>query len=143
LILPQNGLVYVDTPVAVYTIERHPIYEPLLRPLWRAQTLGEVRIATSHLTLLEALVIPERDGNTELAQSYEALFNETMRLMPIDLPIIRAATTMCARFGLKTPDAIHAATALESGCTLFITNDPHFRRVPGLEVAVLHDLLSD
>jgi predicted nucleic acid-binding protein len=38
---------------------------------------------------------------------------------------------------LRTPDAIHAATALNEGCTHLITNDPAFRRVQDLSVTLL------
>jgi len=47
-----------------------------------------------------------------------------------------------ASSGLKTPDAIHAASALVAGCTHLITNDPAFRRVPNLVVVVLSDLIA-
>ena len=44
--------------------------------------------------------------------------------------------------GTRT-DARHAATAIQAECALFITNDADFRRVPGLPVVVLDDLLRD
>lgn len=44
--------------------------------------------------------------------------------------------------GLRTPDAIHASTAIKSACALFLTNDPAFRRVPNLTVTFLSDLLT-
>ncbi len=40
---------------------------------------------------------------------------------------------------LKTPDALHAATALLQGCKLFVTNDGAFRRVAHLPVTVLSE----
>jgi predicted nucleic acid-binding protein len=40
---------------------------------------------------------------------------------------------------LKTPDAIHAATALLAGCALFVTNDPAFKRIAGLPVGLLSE----
>jgi len=43
---------------------------------------------------------------------------------------------------LKTPDAIHAATAIVSGCVQLLTNDPAFRRVPNLAVVVLSDMIA-
>src|SRR5947208_2106680 len=43
---------------------------------------------------------------------------------------------------LRTPDALHAATARLSSCALFLTNDRGFRQVPGLPLAVLDDALS-
>jgi len=55
--------------------------------------------------------------------------------------ILERAAQLRAATNLKTPDAIHAATALEHGCTLFVTNDSTFRRVPGLPVTILADLL--
>ena len=48
-----------------------------------------------------------------------------------------------AETGLKTPDALHAATAIRAECTLFITNDNDFRRVRDLPVVVLDDFLTD
>lgn len=55
---------------------------------------------------------------------------------PEETARLRAAT------GLKTPDALHAATALQAECALFVTNDTEFRRVDGLPVAILDDLLA-
>jgi predicted nucleic acid-binding protein len=43
---------------------------------------------------------------------------------------------------LRTPDALHAATGGSCGCTLFFTNDVGFRRVPGLPVVILDDVLG-
>jgi predicted nucleic acid-binding protein len=40
------------------------------------------------------------------------------------------------------PDAIHAATALTKGNITLVTNDPGFKRVPGLSVVVLREILS-
>ena len=44
--------------------------------------------------------------------------------------------------GLMTPDAIHAATALLHGCAFFVTNDNGFRRIPGLNLTILDDILA-
>ena len=53
----------------------------------------------------------------------------------------RAAQLRATITRLRTPDAVHAATALEVGAALFVTNDYDFRGVPGLPVTVLQDLL--
>ena len=34
--LSESCVVYADTQIAIYTVERHPIYEQLLYPLWTA-----------------------------------------------------------------------------------------------------------
>lgn len=43
--------------------------------------------------------------------------------------------------GLRTPDAIHVATALEWGAQAFLTNDAGLRQAPGIEVLLLSDFL--
>jgi predicted nucleic acid-binding protein len=52
---------------------------------------------------------------------------------------VRAAEIR-ARYGLRTPDAIMIATAIESGATLAVTNDDAWRKVEELEVLVLRNL---
>src|SRR5208337_1810415 len=42
---------------------------------------------------------------------------------------------------LRTPDAIQAATGHSCSCSLFLTNDLIFLRIPGLPVVLLNDVL--
>ena len=144
LTLPASGLIYVETPALIYTIERHPIYEPLLDPFWQAARNGRVTPISSELIVLETLVMPIRKGNIVLQESYEeALFRSDLHLLPITQDALREAARLRAVIpGLRTPDALHAATALLAGCALFLTNDAGFRRVPGLPLAVLDDVLA-
>ena len=65
-----------------------------------------------------------------------------MRLLPITHAILRDAARLRATTKLKTPDAIHAATAADSRCVLFITNDVGFRGVGSIPVVILNDLLK-
>jgi predicted nucleic acid-binding protein len=99
---------------------------------------------SSELTLMETLVAPLRNGDPVLATNREALWQQAnTRLLPITRHILReAARLRAALLALKTPDAIHAATALVHGCALFVTNDIGFRHVPGLTLAILDDVLT-
>jgi predicted nucleic acid-binding protein len=68
------------------------------------------------LVLLETLVGPLKAGDGALAQAYEQLFQQPQtRLLPITLAVLREAARLRATTKLKTPDAIHASTALLSG----------------------------
>ena len=80
---------------------------------------------------------------TLLENLFRALFNvNEVRLIPTTMSIWEQATRIRANSGLKTPDAIHAATAIATGSTLFITNDVGFRRVSSLPVTLLSDFVE-
>jgi len=143
LSLPASGLVYLDANSIIYTVETHPVYGPLLQPLWQAAQTRSIEVVTSELALMETLVGPLKSGNTLLEHAYEqALLGTDIRLLPITHPILRGAARLRATTKLKTPDALHAATAQQAGCVLFVTNDGGFRNVPGLPLVILDDLLK-
>jgi predicted nucleic acid-binding protein len=57
------------------------------------------------------------------------------------LEIADMGARLRAEYNLRTPDAIQAATSVNVDATGFLSNDPDFRKVPGLEVLILDDLL--
>lgn len=144
LTLPSSGSVYVDTNAVIYLVERIEPYLTASAPLWDALNEGSQIVQTSQLTLLEVLVKPLRVGNLPLANLFRNLLVGTAGLecVPITQSILEVAAQIRAQYNLKTPDAIHAATALENSCALFVTNDVGFRRVPGLTIAVLAEVAA-
>ncbi len=139
-----GGRVYLDAQCVIYTVEQRPVYSPLLAPLWAAVQIGQLTTVTSELTIAESLVVPIRLGDTRRLQAFEAVFGSgELGLLPISPTVLRDTARLRAVVSkLRTPDAIHAATALAAGVDLFVTNDTDFRRVPGLPVVVLDDLLA-
>ncbi|MBN3885887.1 MAG: PIN domain-containing protein [Nostoc sp.] len=143
LILPTSGSIYIDTSVAIYTIEGNPDYYSLMQPLWSKFYAGEIKIISSELILMEILVVPLRNGNNSLVADYEELLlSSQVQLIPISQSILRQSANLRATSNLKTPDAIHAATALSVNSNQFITNDKGFRNVPGLPVVILSEVLA-
>jgi predicted nucleic acid-binding protein len=137
-------VVYLDTNAIIYSVEKIAPYDGLLLPMWAAARAGTFTVVSSELALLETLVKPFQIGDTVLEGLYRALLTgaRDTRLMPIDGAILEEAARLRAHLRLKTPDAIHAASAARAGASLFVSNDPAFRRVPGLPLVILDDLLS-
>lgn len=143
LTLPAAGSVYADAQVLIYSVEKHPVYGPLLLPLWHAVQAGTLEVVASDLALMETLVGPLKQGDAALAATYEQFFQQPgMRLLPIAKDILREAARLRATTPLRAPDALHAATALLHGCVQFLTNDYGFRAVPGLPVEILQDVAA-
>jgi predicted nucleic acid-binding protein len=143
LSLPESGIIYLDTAPIIYSVEKHAEYWSLLRPLWESLAARKIEVVSSELALLETLVGPLKNGDASVINDYERLLTMTeVRLLPITASILRAAANLRAALNLKTPDAIHAASALAADCTQFITNDTDFERVPTLPVVNLSKVAS-
>ena len=133
----------MDANPVIYTVEKHPVYGPLLQPLWQAARARAIEVVSSELVLMETLVGPFKSSDTSLEAAYEqALLGTDLRLLPVTQPILREAARLRATTRLRTPDALHAATARQAGCVLFVTNDLGFRGVAGLPLVILDDLLT-
>lgn len=144
LTLPGEGSVYIDTNVLIYSVERMEPYRTLLEPMWAEANAQVFDILSSEIIVLEALVKPLRDGNLALAQLLRSMFDvRELRLIAPARQHWEFAALLRAETGLKAADALHAATALLADAGVFITNDGDFRRVNGLPVVVLSDLLED
>jgi predicted nucleic acid-binding protein len=119
--LPDTGLIYIDTSIVIYSVETHEVYWPLLKPLWENARAGALSLVSSDLTVLECLVRPLKSRDQMILTAYEELFESAdWRLLPLMRPIMREAAQLRADIpALRTPDAIHAATALFTGCTAF------------------------
>jgi predicted nucleic acid-binding protein len=135
------GPVAVDTVAFIYFIEEHPLYLPLLRPVFAAADRGELTIVTSAVTLLEVLVVPYRSGDLRLAERYEDLLTRSrnVRLREIDRALLRAAAQLRAVSSIRTPDALQLAAGLAERCTSFLTNDRRLPSLPGLRVLQIGD----
>ena len=143
LTLPTGGSVYIDANAIIYSVERVEPYRSLLAPMWEEARSGRFTLASSELVALETLVKPLRDGNARLEVLFRSILaSAEMELIPATLATWEDAARIRAETGLATPDALHAATALGAGCATFITNDADFRRVQGLPVVVLDDLVE-
>jgi predicted nucleic acid-binding protein len=88
-------------------------------------------------------VQPYRLGDIDRVNRFYALFSTYPHLewLAPTLEIADMGTRLRAEYNLRTPDAIQAATSVNVDATGFLSNDPDFRKVPGLEVLILDDLL--
>ena len=143
LIMSLRGQrVYLDTNVFIYALNGFPAYAPLLTELFDAIEAGDLIGVASELALAEALVIPFRHGNADEEQRCREIFRTGpgMELYPVSISVLEGMARMRSDFpAIRTPDAIHAATARLAQCDIFLTNDARLKSVPGLTVLLLSD----
>lgn len=137
------GPVALDTAVFIYFIEEDERFLPVVEQVFEVIDSGSLPAVTSTMTLLETLVIPIRAGNHRLAEAYESLLSRSRGLYLVDLDrlVIRLAAKIRALAGLKTPDALQVATALQAECTVFLTNDRQIPSIGEMRTLQLRDYL--
>ena len=88
------------------------------------------------------MVRPLSTGNERLAQEYLDILviSGTYNLIAITASIARIAADLRARYNLRTPDALHIASAIATGCDAMLTNDFHLKRVQELSILSLDEL---
>lgn len=142
--IPSSGPVYLDASAFIYSVERIEPYQALIEPIWQRAQAGQFTVVSSELVVSEILVRPLREGNRVAESLFRSLLGANeVRLIAATRSLWEETARLRAETGLKTPDALHAASALQAGCTLFVTNDTDFRRVEALTVTVLGDLLKE
>lgn len=132
----------LDTAPIIYFVEAHPNYDQVMTEVFRQITDGELKAATSTITLTEVLVQPLRQGNTVLQARYKTLLlgSHNFSVVDIDAETAERAADLRARYNIKTPDSLQIAAALSAGCEAFLTNDRDLRRVTDLQIFVLNEL---
>ena len=120
------------------------MFLPIVDPLFSATANGRLTLLTSMITLIEVLSHPMRHGHDALADQYRdiLLASPGLRVEPVSAAVAEQAARLRATHGLRTPDAVQAATALCAGARVFVTNDARLSVLSELQVIVLDRLRS-
>jgi len=140
----KRNLLFLDTMVFIYHFERNPQYFPITNYLFNSIEKGEVKAFTSIISLIEILTGPLKLKEKILAKEYNLLLSSFPNLKIIDLnqEIAEKTAELRAEFNLRTPDAIQVATALVSNSESLITNDRTFKKIKGIDILILKDLIK-
>ena len=139
---PQRR-VALDTSIFIYQVEKNARYFALSDVVFEWLEKQGNEAVTSTLSLTELLVPAYRESKEKPIETYYGLFRTfpSLTWIPPGLEVADIAARLRAAHGLKTPDAIHAATAIYAGAPVFLTNDPVFKRVKEIESLVLDEVL--
>jgi predicted nucleic acid-binding protein len=124
--------VYLDSAPIIYLVEELSPYASALESRLSAPNVIQV---CSELSRLECRVKPIRDGEEALLAAFDGYFGGIVNeVLPLSRQVLERATLLRARYGFRTPDAIHLAAAIVGGCDLFLTNDSQLARCQEITV---------
>lgn len=122
------GVIYLDSCLLVYAVEEDPVFGPSTKlRLAQAADTEDAVLAISPLVRLECLVGPMKSGDRALRLRYERALS-LLRLLDMPPAVYDGAAELRARYGLRTPDALHLACAQHHGCRALWTNDDRLAR---------------
>lgn len=143
-LLSGHPLMALDSMCFIYHFADHPRYAQLTSQIFQLLETGKNKAVTSTVSVIESLVLPEKQNNQLICFEYEKVFlnHPNLRILPVDFSIGRLAAKLRAKYlFLRTPDAIQISSGLISGCSLFITNDKKLGNVKEIAVGLLDDYI--
>ncbi|MBS0457714.1 MAG: PIN domain-containing protein [Proteobacteria bacterium] len=114
------GLIYLDACLVIYLAERHVRWGKLVADAM--DEFPDVDFVISPLVKLECLVVPIRRADLVVQRAFADVF-EPFGTLAMPESVYLQAAQLRARFGLKTPDALHLACAQHHRCQALWTND--------------------
>lgn len=130
------GLIYLDACLVIYLVERPTRWGQAAENA--IDQAADASFGVSPLVKTECLVGPLKRGDPVLRRAYEDAFARFATLnMPE--PVFLQAAELRARFGIKTPDALHLACAQYHRCEALWTNDD---RLASASFGLAHNILK-
>jgi uncharacterized protein len=131
-------LIYLDANVVIRLVEGDAATRAPLEARLTASLGVPGSLATSRLTRLECRSKPLRTGDVATLAQFDVFFaGVELMVVEISSSVVEKATELRARYGIKTPDALHYAAAIEIGATVFLTGDLSLARCSEVPVEIL------
>lgn len=123
--LAPGARVCVDTQFCIYLVERNPKFCLACDAILRRIVESRASLIVSELAIHECLVLPLRNKDVAAVERYETFFAQpSVNCVPVDRTVLRAAAAIRAEhLRIRSPDAIHIATAAAHSAAALITND--------------------
>jgi len=122
--------IFLDACIVIDLVEAKPAQQDTLKAL-----IAGKHVFGSELVRMESRLQALRDQREDLLSIYEGYF-ESCQLVPFDRALFDLASRLRIERRIKTPDALHLAGALVSGCEQFWTNDGHLAKAAGKKLEV-------
>ena len=141
--LARHQRIALDSSIFIYSIDENPRYVDLATEVLQWVAKPGHHAVTSTVTVAEVLVKAYSVLDEQRAKKLFGLLSTYPNLnwIAADLGIANMAARLRGIYGMKTPDALQAATAVHATATAFVTNDSIFKRIPQFETLLLDSLI--
>ena len=140
--ISRGDIIGIDTMVFIYHLEDNLKFSNITEKLFDNIENGKYHAVTSIITLLEILVKSKMEKNFQITLDYRDLLLTfpNLKFSQVDLQVSDIASTLRAKYKIKTPDAIQIATAVSEKAKVFITNDEQLKIINDIDIILLSEL---
>lgn len=140
-LLSKSKRIGLDSMAYIYLLEEHPKLSILAENIFERAENHKLTIVSSALVLIEVLTGLRKSKEHGLEREFQNIISEFpyLEIHTIDKNLVNSVVDLRVKYHLKTPDAIHLATAIEHKADAFITNDPQLKKVKEIPMLYLGD----
>lgn len=134
--------VFLDTSPVIYYLQQDILYFQKTKDILLTLGLSGAEFVSSDITIAEYSVFPFRTKNHALLTVLTDFINESqVKIIHTSKNIALNAARIRAEYkGFKAMDSLQIATAMESGCDLFLTNDKQLKQFGEMKCATVDDM---
>lgn len=134
--------IFIDTAPFIYMLEDNAQYSLRVRNVVSRYFAANVPLITSPLTFAEYCVVPYRQNALQKIMDFEAFISDAhITISSLTTEVAKCAAQIRAKYsGIKAMDALQLASAINSCCDVFLTNDKQLRQVEEISVLLVDDL---
>jgi predicted nucleic acid-binding protein len=134
--------VYFDANIFIYLLEGSDNYSQSLSDITSLIANNQISVVCSDLVYTEMLPYHAKRNNHK-AIAHIIDFLDNFQIVRLSREIAIHAGILRGETGMKTPDALHVATAINQQCDIFLTNDARVYTPHNMQCVLLSDFSDD
>ncbi len=135
--------VAADSSCFIYFLEDNPKFGDLAELIFESAEKNKIALIASVLVSVEVLTGYRRANDYSAEQEFKQMLKDfpAIEIYEASNKLIDYIVDLRTKYGIKTPDAIHLATAIEHKADVFVTNDRQLKKVKEIAILYLEDYL--
>ena len=131
--------VFLDTAPIIYYLQQDKLYYDVISNIFWHFQKSFTALVSSDITIAEYCVRPYKSNDLLLVYALEGFVRDArIEIVHTSWKIATQAARIRAKYpSFKAMDSLQLATAMESGCDLFLTNDKQLRQFDGIRCMTL------
>lgn len=140
-VLEKHKRIGLDSMGFIYFLEDNSNFANLAEIIFELAEKDEAVIISTVLAPIEVLTGYRKTKDSAAENEFIQMVQDfpNIEIYDLDFRMIERVVDLRAKYSIKTPDAIHIATAIENKADIFVTNDAALKKIKEIEIVCLKD----